>query len=161
LRAARGRGETPRAGRTGGRRSAAAARPHRNPFMAIVPIDARASTESARKAAWLNLMDDSGDSVEAVRSSYIPRGRAEVWRRDDAGFAEGFDARYRDVDLRLLNAVRREAQAGDVRAASLCLRVTAGLKLRTPDDADAESLPSVVTAAMLAAGLAAMRAFDA
>ena len=128
--------------------------------MSIILHDARTPTESAKKAAWLNFMDDSGDPVDAVRSTFMARGRAEVWRRDDPGFAEGFDARYRDVDRRVLNSARRQAQAGDLRAAALCLRYSAGGVVRTPDDVSSAGLPTDVASAMLAAGLAAMHAID-
>jgi hypothetical protein len=117
---------------------------------------------SFRKIFWKQAMSDGWDDVEAMaEGSYTMPGQRAAWRRTDPEFNAACAARERDDDLRLIDAARKRAMAGDPRALNLCFRAIRGLARPAPANSgrpadEPKLLPPAVAGAMIEAGLRAM-----
>ena len=114
-----------------------------------------------RKTFCMEALNEGWDDLEAMaEGSYIASGQRAAWRRTDPEFAAACAARERDDDLRLIEAARQRAMAGDPRALNLCFRAIRGLARPAPEKPasapEPKLLPPAVAGAMIEAGLKAM-----
>jgi hypothetical protein len=115
-----------------------------------------------RKTFCMEALNEGWDDVEAMsEGSYTAPGQRSVWRRTDPEFAAACAACERDDDLRVVEAARQRALAGDSRALTLCFRATRGLARPAPADSrrpahEPKPLPPAVAGAMIEAGLRAL-----
>jgi hypothetical protein len=119
------------------------------------------ASRQTQLAFWKQAMNDRWDDVEAMaEGSYTAPGQRAAWRRTDPEFAAACAARERDDDLRLIEAARQRAMAGDPRALNLCFRAIRGLARPAPEKPasapEPKLLPPAVAGAMIEAGLRAM-----